>query len=291
MTAYLVLADIHGNLEALEAVFAHAQRHHGTPTEVWCLGDLVGYGPDPGPCIDLLREPPGFTGVPVRCVLGNHEEGVLLLQRGERLSQPSLDILQSWAWTLKVLTSAQLDYLQSLPHQLVLDSCPMPTLLVHGAPPDSLEQYLLTASDVEVHIRSLAQRLCLFGHTHLASYFEADATRFEARPRLFTTESTPTIVRAEKIFMNPGTVGQPRWGELVTWGVSERQGGYPRKLVGRPGASYLWIEMQPDELLVSFHLVAYDSHRTVQKMRGLGTRSPALIVPERYMRRITEGLR
>lgn len=292
MPQYLVLADIHGNLEALQAVFAHAIEQHGRPDEIWCLGDIVGYGPDPGACIDLLREPVGFDNqIPVRCVRGNHDDGVLMFHRREQPQQSSQDIANSWLWTSQLLTADQFGFLDQLPRYLALDDLPLPTLLVHGAPPDNLEQYLHTASDVEAHLQTLHQRVCLFGHTHLACYFEANSAQGEARPRLFSRGRPPVAIKADKIFMNPGTVGQPRWGRLVNWEPGDNPTAYPRKLAGEAGATYLWLDMRSDGLLVSCHIVRYEVERTVQKLRDLANQSPALVVPDRYMVRLREGLR
>jgi hypothetical protein len=97
-----------------------------------------------------------------------------------------------------------------------------------------------------------------------------------------------SFVQSDKIFINPGAVGQPRWGRLTNWGLSELHSGYPRKYVGAPEASYVWLEILPDAVQLWCHYVPYDYDATVRKLDGL---VPALEVPARWKLRLTEGLR
>jgi predicted phosphodiesterase len=290
MTNILVISDIHANLEALQAVFQDAQARHQRPDQIWCLGDLVGYGPDPGACIDLLRSgPPGMPGVLIESIRGNHDEGVLQAARGTVTVQTSPQVIASWRWTAERLTAEQLRFLENLPTSRSFRDQPQPVRLVHAAPPDNIDQYLLAAKDVEAVIETFEEALCLFGHTHLACYFVCNAERREARPRLFPNSmNEPIIVQSDKLFINPGAVGQPRWGRLADWGQNDLRSGYPRNYIGVPEASYIWLELLPDTAHLWCHYVPYDYATTVRKLDGL---VPALEVPERWKLRLTEGLR
>lgn len=290
MPNFLILSDIHANLEALQAVFAHAAQHHGRPDRIWCLGDIVGYGPDPGACIDLLRDgTAALPGVGVECIRGNHDEGVLQADSGIPFVQTFPQVLAGWKWTASVLTPTQKQFVANLPTSRVFTDLPQSVRLVHAAPPDDLDHYLLAAKDVEAALDTFEQRLCFFGHTHLACYFVCSVERREARPRLFPAAmDEPVVLQGEKLFLNPGAVGQPRWGRLVPWRPADLPTGYPLNYVGAPEARYLWVELQHDAVRVWCRSVAYNYEETIRKLNAL---APALEVPERWKLRLSEGLR
>lgn len=289
MSTIMVLSDIHANLEALEAVFDHVAKTYGRPNRIWCLGDLVGYGPDPGPCVDRLTT---WDGVPIDCICGNHDEGVLQVERNALKMETSREVIAGWEWAAAKLSGTQKQFLAALPPKRIYTDLPQPVLLVHAAPPENREQYLLTAKDVEAVLDKFEQRICFFGHTHMACYFECWPEDRKARPRLFSTEmSTPVEIKSPKIFLNPGAVGQPRWGRLTPWLPRDAQGGYPLNFVGVSEASYLWVEILADAVRVTCHYVAYPFDVTVQKLKALASASPRLEVPQRWVDRLSEGLR
>lgn len=278
MPSYLVISDIHANLEALTAVFEHARTNLPPPEAVWCLGDIVGYGPNPSECIELLRNYKDKHGQSALCIKGNHDEGVLKAGNGEVDSTTSEAVNAGWKWTYEKLQADQRTYLRNLPEILELSDTPQSVLLVHASPQDSLHKYMVIPSDIESSIEHCKQRICLFGHTHLASYFECDPKTNYALPRLFqpADEGSRTI-SSEKVFINPGTVGQPRWGRLIDQcyeGVKE--------------ASYVWLTLEADTIQVSCHFVPYDFTETVSKLDQL---EPALKVPDRWKKRLSQGLR
>lgn len=291
MASLLILSDIHANLEALRAVLDHAQRH-GRPDEIWCLGDLVGYGPDPGACLDVLRgDHPLTQSVPVRCVMGNHDLGTLRQGQGHKDETTSESVRDSWAWSFQVLSDDQRGYLAGLPRQAVVADLPQAALLVHAAPPDDLNKYLRIPADIESCLSAASQPLCFFGHTHLAAYFECDLARHEAKPRLFSSLSgEPVTVRGDKIFLNPGSVGQPRWGRFVPK-QADTVSNSPFAYQGVTEATYLWVDLQVDRCRVSCHYVSYPYEHTIAKLRRLATQEPRLIVPERWIARLHLGLR
>jgi predicted phosphodiesterase len=290
MSVLLVISDIHANLEALQAVLDHAQQQHGNPDAVWCLGDLVGYGPDPGGCIDFLRGGhPLTSGRPVRIIKGNHDAGTISAGDPSYLYPDSADVLASWQWTFQTLNLEQRDFLHTLPQSLVPEEAPQPTLLVHAAPPDDMHKYLALPSDVEASINDLEQRFCFFGHTHLASYFECNPIQRESRPRRLLPDMTDPVVlngKQSKYFINPGSVGQPRWGNIIPdpMGASSRYEGVTK-------ASYLWVELTEEACTLWCHYVSYEVSVTIAKLSSLKTQSPSLDVPERWKNRLVSGLR
>lgn len=151
----LWIADVHANLPAFVAVLADA----GAVDEVIFLGDVVGYGPHPAECVDLLAR------LQPQAVLGNHDAAVLALQGGNADGGEPLN----WdAWTAAQLSEGQLDWLAALPESLALSACGLPTLARHhqpGAP------YLHPAMPDEVlaaRVGELPAPLVLVGHSHRA---------------------------------------------------------------------------------------------------------------------------
>lgn len=190
----LIIADIHANLTALEAVLADAERR-GKVDGVWCLGDIVGYGPDPRACIALIRE------VCAVCVAGNHD-----LAASGRLETTdfSQDAANAALWTAQHLTPADKDYLDGLP--LVIQQSEF--TLVHGTPRDPIWQYMFSLEVAEENLPHFGTPYCMVGHTHIPVAFE-----FSERQQgtLRTLEHEGKIrFSTGKVIVNPGAVGQPR---------------------------------------------------------------------------------
>lgn len=188
---YAILADIHSNLAALEAVLADAEANGGAD-ELWCLGDIVGYGPDPHPCLERLRQ---HTLV---AVAGNHDWGVT--GRLE-LTAFTPDAAAAALWTGAQLTESDLHYLQSFPLQTVRDDF----TLVHGSPRSPLWEYLLAAAAAQACFPRFTTRYCLVGHSHIPLLFREGGT----------TTALPAVLPLgpERLIINPGGVGQPRDGD------------------------------------------------------------------------------
>ena len=190
---YLILSDIHGNREALEAVLAHAQ---GRYDQILCLGDLVGYGADPDFAVDWARANAAAI------VRGNHDRAVS--------QEASLDSYRAEArdgvlWTRQALSADNLDYLSKLPRGPL--SCGGFDL-VHGSPIDE-DQYLLNTREAALLFSHLKRAVTFFGHTHVQGGFlvsEAGAAKIDPESVL--------EIQPERGFylVNPGSVGQPRDG-------------------------------------------------------------------------------
>lgn len=186
----LVFSDIHSNLIALEAVLAAA----GNVDAYWCLGDLVGYGPDPNECIALVRELPNLM-----CVRGNHDAATL----GE-VDQNTFNHEASLAitWTKRNLNAESQEFLLSLPERLVIDDI----TLVHGSPRNPVWDYIMDAMTAERMFQFFDTRICLVGHTHVPAIWKE--TESESPKGLVLDYQKVKILT--KSILNPGSVGQPR---------------------------------------------------------------------------------
>ena len=186
----LVFSDIHSNLTALEAVLAAA----GNVDAYWCLGDLVGYGPDPNECIALVRDLPNLV-----CVRGNHDAATL----GE-VDQNTFNHEASLAitWTKRILNAESQEFLLSLPERQKIDDI----TLVHGSPRNPVWDYIMDYMTAERMFQFFDTRICLVGHTHVPAIWkenDVDAPRGMVQDYQKTKILTKTI-------LNPGSVGQPR---------------------------------------------------------------------------------
>ena len=198
---YLVLSDIHSNLEALDAVLtaAAAQKYDA----VLVLGDLVGYGADPNAVVKRVR-----ALKPLASVRGNHDKVAAGLDDADDFNQMARSAAH---WTRSALTPAALNYLRELPvGPVIVDD---QVEICHGSP---LDEDLYVVADVDA-TRSIAvarRPLCLFGHTHVALSAKMDSQR---RFEIDMPQGHPAfqIVMNDdaKYLVNPGSVGQPRDGD------------------------------------------------------------------------------
>lgn len=189
----LILSDIHANLEALEAVLADAQTCDGFDV-IWCLGDTVGYGPDPGPCIDRIRE---FDLV---AVAGNHDHAAIGLIDASDFNE-SAKIAANW--TANQLDHEQKEFLASLPLVAVQDTF----TLVHGSLRAPIEEYLLDRNSAMGTLAILETQYCLVGHSHIpfrCLEIDGDVDFYD-----FTEDELIEMTNNRQI-VNPGGVGQPR---------------------------------------------------------------------------------
>jgi diadenosine tetraphosphatase ApaH/serine/threonine PP2A family protein phosphatase len=188
----LVISDIHANLTALDAVLEHA----GTIDAAWCLGDLVGYGPDPNECIDRVRALPDLT-----CIIGNHDAAAL-----EQIDSATFnpEARQALHWTQNALTEASLAFLKQLPERV---DTPQVTL-VHGSPRQPVWEYLLDTFNATRCFEHFKTPFCFVGHTHLPIIFYMQNEHNMAQLQVPEPDSAPTLL--PRSIVNPGSVGQPR---------------------------------------------------------------------------------
>jgi diadenosine tetraphosphatase ApaH/serine/threonine PP2A family protein phosphatase len=187
---------VHGNLEALTAVLADA-RTQGARS-LLCLGDLVGYGADPVPCVERVGEQASAM------VAGNHEHGALGL----------LDLrwFNPWAraaalWTGEQLDAPHRDYLSGLPLVGAVDDA----TLVHASPRNPEEwDYLVSAEDGLQVFGDFSTRLCFVGHSHLAGVWSMGSGGPDHAGRLEAPEARVPLEDGRRYLINVGSVGQPR---------------------------------------------------------------------------------
>lgn len=243
-----VISDIHGNAEALKAVLADINAR--TIDRIVCLGDTVGYGPDPLECVDLVR---------ARCawsLMGNHDFGVLYEPTNFNPGAESAAF-----WTREQFDSEpdekiradRYDFLGRLKVRIVeqLPEGPLPSgepiLAVHGSPRRPINEYIFpddaeNAPDKLESIFNRVKHVCLVGHTHVPGVF-TDEPDFYAPSEL--GEMTYRFQKGEKVVINVGSVGQPRDYD--------------------PRASYAVV--WPDR--VEFVRVPYDVEKTAKKIKAV----------------------
>ena len=226
-----ILADIHANLPAFEAVLRHAE-DGGRLDALWCLGDTVGYGPHPNECIALLRR------YEQRVVAGNHDLAACGRMETEEFNEAAAEAAR---WTDGQLTDGSRSYLQEL-EMVVIEG---DFTLVHGSLRWPEWEYLLSGEQAQAHFELQSTPNGLVGHSHLPF-----VCREEAGPPRLTPfgDGEAVDLGAERLILNPGGVGQPRDGD--------------------PRAGYALYDS--DAASVSFHRVEYDIVATQQAMEAAG---------------------
>ena len=197
---YLVLSDIHANLEALDACLADAApRRAGF---VLVLGDIVGYGPNPNEVVERVR-----ALDPVAVVRGNHDKVASGLETADGFNVVARAAAY---WTLDHLAPGNRAWVANLPPGPVqVDHL---VEICHGSPFDE-DAYVFDELDAVRALRSSKRRLCLFGHTHYPTIFSQSGTRLDAVVRSRQTEWTLALEPSAKYLLNPGSIGQPRDGD------------------------------------------------------------------------------
>ncbi|HMD88009.1 MAG TPA: metallophosphoesterase family protein [Anaerolineaceae bacterium] len=188
----LIISDIHGNLPALDAVLQDANPVDAT----WCLGDLVGYGPNPNECIERVRSLPKSI-----CVLGNHDAaalGQIDLQAFNREARFSA------RWTQEHLSPESLEFLRNLPEVVQYGD----VTLTHGSPRNPVWEYLLDTNTATINFEYFGTKICLVGHTHLPIVYYAPNGNQKTEWNIIKVGEPTKITR--RAIINPGSVGQPR---------------------------------------------------------------------------------
>jgi len=194
---HLVVADIHSNLAAFQTVIDDARQQEGFDS-IWCLGDVVGYGPDPHDCIALLRR---YKHI---CIAGNHD-----LAAAGKLDTRDFNDEAAYAnhWTAHQLTPDDTAYLVSLPIRAEQGHF----TLVHGSPRQPIWEYLIGQHEVMANLTCFNTPYCLVGHSHVALVFEQIGENRCMRHRLSSGETI--LLGQHQLIINPGSVGQPRDGD------------------------------------------------------------------------------
>lgn len=227
-----ILADIHGNLDAFQTVLEDIERRGGAE-EIWCLGDVVGYGPQPHECVELLRQHNHI------CIAGNHD-----LAATGRLDIAYFNAEAAGAirWTAGQLSPGDIYYLKNLPLTAVQEDF----TLAHGSPREPFWEYIVSPPTALVNFAYFNTRFCLVGHSHVPMLFDLDRDGFCNLQQL--PEELSLGQEERRLIINPGGVGQPRDGD--------------------PRASYAVLDKDPG--ILYHYRVEYDIPSVQQKMADMG---------------------
>lgn len=198
---YLVLSDIHANIDALDAVIEHASG--GAYEGAIVLGDLVGYGAEPNLVVDRVR-----ALAPLAIIRGNHDKVAAGLASSDGFNPTAQ---RSAEWTRRTLTDATREYLASLAEgPLLVDDL---VEICHGSPGDE-DTYIFGELDAADALTAARRPVCLFGHTHLPAATALDSRRsLEVLIHGVRDEHRVTFTEGRRYLVNPGSVGQPRDGD------------------------------------------------------------------------------
>ena len=193
---YLIVSDIHANMDAFDAVLEHAS---GAWDRVLVLGDLVGYGAEPNAVVDKVR-----SLSPEAVIRGNHDKAASGIDDGSQFNHVARTAA---LWTGTQLTPENLAYVRALPMGPVqIDAL---TEICHGTPFDE-DHYVFDANDAAMALQAAQRPLCLFGHTHLPALFKLVDDRFEGMPLDPDRDLVIPLQRGARYLINVGAIGQPR---------------------------------------------------------------------------------
>lgn len=232
---YAIISDLHANLEALEAVLTDAKPR---AEAIICLGDIVGYNANPHECLQLVQE------VCTLVVAGNHDQAACDLRPYDDFSEFAQMAME---WTRQQLTSEEIQYLRRLPSTATFGKG---WLAAHGSPRDT-DEYLFRVEQFEESFAYLQTytpeaRGCFIGHTHIPMIWECTA---DGAVSLTEVEAlTMSLDPAKRYIVNPGSVGQPRYGD--------------------PAASY--VILNEEAATVEFRFIVYNVSATQEKIYDAG---------------------
>jgi predicted phosphodiesterase len=223
-----VISDVHANLHALEAVLRSIDAE--SPQALWCLGDLVGYGPRPNRCCSLVAERADV------CLIGNHDLGAL-----GRLDLVDFapDAAESARWTTSVLEEEWRSWLESLQSSGEREG----VALYHASARDPVWEYVLSPEAAAASLALAGTALVLVGHSHLALRYGS-----EQEVLALSEDGTSVDLARDTWLLNPGSVGQPRDGD--------------------PRAAWLLLDL--DERRAWYRRVEYPVERTQTEIRERG---------------------
>jgi predicted phosphodiesterase len=228
------ITDIHANLPALEAVLEAADR--AAVEEIWCLGDVIGYGAEPDECGDLVRERCDL------CLVGNHDLAVLGALDIASFSEAAAEAV---VWTRENIAERTLAMLRELEPVGEREGI----ALFHGSPRDPIWEYVLSAEQADACLDAQPARIALIGHSHVSLFFvRPDGERGDEIRGAQSSDDTLLDLEAGRWLINPGSVGQPRDGD--------------------PRAA--WLELDTNEQTARFHRAEYDVERAAASISAAG---------------------
>ncbi len=228
------ITDIHANLPALEAVLTATEA--AGVEEVWCLGDVVGYGVEPDACASLVRERCEI------CLVGNHDLAVLGSLDIASFSEAAALAVE---WTRANIGDGALEFLRELNPQGARGGIG----LFHASPRDPVWEYVLSGEQASAGMDASAQRIGLIGHSHVALFFSRpDASEEDGTRGAQASDGALLDLSQGDWLLNPGSVGQPRDGD--------------------PRAA--WLELDSETETACFHRVPYDIERAAAPIAEAG---------------------
>jgi predicted phosphodiesterase len=232
MMKIAVISDIHANMAAFEKVLEDIEAN--AIDEIICLGDCIGYGPEPEQVVSEIRR----RQIPT--IIGNHELAAFKKNHLDWFNPLARNSLEK---SISLLSRESLDFIQHLPYCLVSEAC----RYVHGYPPKSARTYLFQKAPFQLvkTFNNMAERICFVGHTHDLEIIQFDGRQVERWP---LSEGERQLDPTFHYIINVGSVGQPR--------------------DGNNHAKYLIFV--PDRNLIDVRFVAYDIAITVAKIKAAG---------------------
>jgi diadenosine tetraphosphatase ApaH/serine/threonine PP2A family protein phosphatase len=229
-----VLSDIHANRQALEAVLAAVEE--AGVDQIWCLGDLVGYGAEPDACTALARERCSL------CLVGNHDLALLGALDVSTFSEAAAAAV---AWTRKQVSEETVEFLATLEPTASQSGVG----LAHASPRDPVWEYVLSTDQAEAGLDALEERVGLIGHSHIALFFvRAPAVGRGYAQGAQASDGAEIEIAEGEWLLNPGSVGQPRDGD--------------------PRAA--WLELDTEGWAARYHRVPYDVEGAAAAIRSAG---------------------
>jgi len=225
----LIISDVHSNATALRAVLEDA----GAFDRVWCLGDVVGYGPEPNECVQILKSLPNLT-----CLLGNHDAaalGFIDLWTFNDEARRAIEV------QMRLLNVESHQFLELLQPKTVQGG----VTLAHGSPRDPIWEYVISAKVAERNFSAFETQVCLIGHSHIPVIFVENGRK---SPTILMPSSGDMWRSEQRFILNPGSVGQPR----------DRD----------PRAAYVLWDSEED--IWTYHRVTYDIPAVQAKILALG---------------------
>jgi diadenosine tetraphosphatase ApaH/serine/threonine PP2A family protein phosphatase len=229
-----VITDIHANLTALEAVLGEIGERG--IEEIWCLGDVVGYGAEPDACAEIVRERCRI------CLVGNHDLAVLGDLDISAFSEAAAEAVE---WTRSNISAPNLEFLRSLSPEAVAEGI----ALFHASPRDPVWEYVLSYEQAYANLLAQPQPVSIVGHSHVALFFAQPEGSGLGDTRGGQVADGDTLELGDgRWLLNPGSVGQPRDGD--------------------PRAA--WLELDPDGPVARFHRVEYEVERAASAIVAAG---------------------
>jgi diadenosine tetraphosphatase ApaH/serine/threonine PP2A family protein phosphatase len=230
-----VISDIHANLPALKAVLGAIEQ--AEIDEIWCLGDVIGYGAEPDECTELVLERCSL------CLVGNHDLAVLGALDISAFSEAAADAVE---WTRANVSEETLANLRDLEPHGEREG----VALFHASPRDPIWEYVLSIEQADGCFDVQGSRIALIGHSHVSLFFVRPDSEGVGGETRGAQSSDDTLLNLETgtWLINPGSVGQPRDGD--------------------PRAA--WLELDTVAQTARFHRVEYDVKRAATTITAAG---------------------